>query len=134
MLISDERSACAIIVRDAERRTEARLFDDINCLVLHETTGPALDVGARWVHDYETLAWIAAEHAHYVLAPSLNTPMMSHVAAYGDRPAAEAAERELDGELYSFDGIRFLFTPGHLREERGDDPGEPGTPEGDSDA
>ncbi len=112
MIISDERYASATIVRLADGRTDPRLFDDINCLVLHQTTGPALDIAARWVHDHGTLAWIPAEQAHFVISSAFSTPMMSHVAAFESADSARAAATGAsDARTLTFDEIVSLFRP-----------------------
>lgn len=111
MVISDERFASATIVRLADGRTEPRIFDDINCLVLHETTGPALDIAARWVHDHNSRDWIPAEQAHFVISSEFSTPMMSHVAAFASPDAARDAADAPDAKVLTLDEIVSLFRP-----------------------
>jgi len=128
MIVSDERFACASIVMVEDGHTEPRVFDDINCLVLHEVTGhrPS-DIVARWVHDKDTLAWINAERAHYVWSEDLSTPMMSHIAAFVELKDAESLRERLGGETLSFAKICYLFTPESLREQPAQGDNSPGT-------
>ncbi|MCA9280860.1 MAG: nitrous oxide reductase accessory protein NosL [Phycisphaeraceae bacterium] len=116
MIVSDERYACASIVRIDDRSTEPRVFDDVNCLVLHEVTGSnPPEVLARWVHDKDSRQWLAAESAHFVWAKELNTPMMSHIAAFASGDSADAFARESEGQRMTYAEVRWLYTPEHLR-------------------
>lgn len=100
MILSDERFATATVIEGA-RGPEPRLFDDFNCQANHERTltEPVL---ARWVHDYETNAWLAAESAFYLKSPGLNTPMASGIAAFTMKDGAERVREEVGGEVSAF--------------------------------
>lgn len=116
MIVSDERYACASVVRTESSRLVPLVFDDINCLIINEAASEPLEVLARWVHDKDTLEWIAAEQAFFVWAKELNTPMMSHVAAFAQAREASSFREQTGGEEMSFAEVRHQFTPERLRE------------------
>lgn len=89
MIISDERCSAALLVERGSRR-EYLMYDDIGCMLDDERTG--LDAAAieRYVHDHQTLAWISAESAAFVIADPavVRTPMGSGLIAFAGREAA----------------------------------------------
>lgn len=109
MIISDERFTCASVTRDDPAHSGVRLFDDFNCMMNHEAANPAMAIADRWVHDYATRVWIDAEVAIYLCSRNLQTPMASHVAAFGDRGGAESMRGDLGGDVLSFAEIRDAF-------------------------
>lgn len=127
MIVSDERYACASIVQDESRGPVALVFDDINCLVGHEVnTRERPEVLARWVHDHGTLGWVAADQAHFVWAKELNTPMMSHIAAFADADAADAFREQIGGDAMSLAEVRDHFIPDRLRDSKPEGQPSPG--------
>lgn len=105
MIISDARFATATVVR-GPRGPEALLFDDFNCQVNHEKANPDAEILARWSHDHGTSEWLRTENAHFVRSDRLRTPMASFVAAFRDKPDAEAMQRELGGDITGFETMR----------------------------
>jgi len=102
MILSDERFATATVI-DGERGPEARLFDDFNCQVIHESSHPEEPILARWSHDYTTNQWLRTEDAVFVRSPKLMAPMASDLAAVSTHAAAEALAKDLDGDVLTFE-------------------------------
>jgi len=94
MIINDPRFAAAYVTREGQ----ARLFDDIGCMVVYHRQHPE-DVVAFYVHDYETRAWVDAARAAFVHAPSVPSPMGYGLAAFADPARAEAFARERGGAV-----------------------------------
>jgi copper chaperone NosL len=87
MLVSERLFAAAYRAPGGE----ARVFDDIRCLlkaVRKESSQANLEF---WFHDAETLEWIEGTRAVIVHAPSLNTPMGGGMVAFATRAAAASA-------------------------------------------
>lgn len=98
MLISEPRFAAAYQAPGSD----ARLFDDIGCL-LDGLAGESVRSGVRfWFRDVVTAEWIDADRAVFVESTRLRTPMGSGIVAYaGDaaagRGAAEHTGRRIGG-------------------------------------
>ncbi len=101
MIISDERFACATVVR-AARGSEARLFDDFNCQRQFEQDHPNETILARWGHDYESGAWLHPEQGWFVHSETLVTPMGSQTALFADEESARRFAERQDGTVLSF--------------------------------
>lgn len=107
MAIHDERSASALVV-ERDGRREARLFDDIGCMVDFERKESAESKTAgRFVHDHAGGAWLAGESAVFLAADEavLQTPMASGIAAFADRALAEDGQRRFGGEITDYRGV-----------------------------
>ncbi len=104
MIVSEERFATATIVERSERTREIRIYDDIGCML---AAGSPRDgrIAARFVHDHESLSWIAAETAFYVRGAELRTPMLSGLAAWADRKQAESGAKRYSGSVIGFDEL-----------------------------
>jgi copper chaperone NosL len=105
MIISEERHAAATIV-EVDGASEPRRFDDIGDLLDYHEGQPELPVLSWYVHDYETLEWLDALTASYVVSDDLATPMGHGIVAFGDRLRAEAFALEHAGEVKDFDALR----------------------------
>lgn len=103
MIISDARWATATVIQ-GDRGPEPRLFDDFNCQVNFEFEHSDANILARWSHDHTGGEWLRTEDATFLISPNLRTPMGSNAAAFGSTSEAEAAHRELSGEVVPFDG------------------------------
>lgn len=105
MMIADERASAASLVR-LEGHPEHLVWDDVGCLLdwehKRQQDRDSRDVLERWVHDQETMAWIAAGEATFVVSESLHTPMASGIVAFSDTQRAEAARRRHGGVVVSF--------------------------------
>ncbi len=95
MLTADARFASAAVEPDGA----AHVYDDIGCLLEVWRSG-ALTGMRLWVHDHESMAWIRAEAATFVLAPGIESPMGFGLAAFAGPEdavafAAQAGARSL---------------------------------------
>lgn len=95
MFISEPRFAAAYRAPGAE----ARLFDDLGCLLDALRREDGAPDGRFWVHDAVTAEWLPGERAVFVEAARLRTPMASGLAAYESEDAARRAAAELDGRV-----------------------------------
>jgi nitrous oxide reductase accessory protein NosL len=114
MIISDERFAAAMVVTGEQGRHEARLYDDVGCLLDDDSTPRDAPVAARWVHDYRTRAWLPAGEATYVHSPDLHTPMANGLAAVAGAEAAGSLAAEHDGRVLDYEQVRREFEAGEL--------------------
>ncbi len=89
MIISEERYAAAYWTAEGE----ARRFDDIGGMLAF-ITEEREEAASYWVHDFNSVKWIRAEEASYVLDGDLMTPMGFGIAAFAD---AEMAQMMADG-------------------------------------
>jgi len=87
MAVSDARFAGQIVAPSEE----PRFFDDIGCLGHYVQGAPELPKGGvAYVADHRTKSWVRADTAVFTLAPSLATPMDSHLMAHADVASREA--------------------------------------------
>jgi len=70
---------------------EPLFFDDIGCLRDHLAKTSAAGGAVAFVTDYTTRAWVRADAAVFVLQPSIDTPMGSHVIAFASGSARDAS-------------------------------------------
>ncbi len=106
MLISDAKFAAASIDQDGA----AHKFDDIGDLVVYYADQADAKVQAYFVHDYPSEKWQRAETAFFIVSPQVQTPMAHGIAAYADRPAAEAAAQKYGVKVMTFDELRQMPT------------------------
>lgn len=94
MLISERVYAAAYRVPGAE----ARVFDDIGCLVTaaRKETAGTVDF---WFHDAADGGWIDGSAATFVASPATRTPMGGGMLAYRDADAAAAAAKRNPGAV-----------------------------------
>lgn len=105
MIISDDRFGVATIVR-GERGDQALLFDDFNCQFNHERDRSDLVIARRWARDHGTRAWIDPEAARFVFAPTMRTPMGSHLAAFASDVDARAFAQQQAGRVMGLGDAR----------------------------
>jgi len=104
MIVSEDRSACAVLVEFKGRR-EHRMFDDIGCMLDYEHEPPeGVDVVEEFVHDHESGVWAGARECAFLCAPphALPTPMASGIAAFTSRETAESTRAEVGGEVIDY--------------------------------
>lgn len=76
------------------------LFRFLNSMVLFDKKHTAADVGAVWVADYGTKAWVDAKKAFYVQGSKALGPMNdSNLPAFASREAAEAHVKAQGGKV-----------------------------------
>jgi copper chaperone NosL len=93
MLVSEPAFAAAYR-RDG---ADARIFDDIRCL-LNDMKDEANPKGLRfWFHDAASGVWITSEEAVFVKSARFRTPMSGNMVGYAGRSAGERAASENDG-------------------------------------
>jgi copper chaperone NosL len=100
MILTDERSMAAAIVRKGDEQT-ALLFDDIGDMIAYEREHAGITVTRRYVHDFETREWLDASTAVFLRSPDLHTPMGSGIVAYGDVNRAKASQNQRGAELHT---------------------------------
>ncbi len=105
MIITDDRFGVATIV-EGQRGAEALLFDDFNCQFNHERDRSDLVIVRRWARDHATRAWLDPDSARFVFAPSLRTPMGSHLAAFATDADAQSFARENSGQAMGLAAAR----------------------------
>jgi copper chaperone NosL len=94
MAISETRFAGQIVAP----LEEPRFFDDVGCLGHFVQESSDLPKGSvAYVADHRTQAWIRADQALYTLAPSLATPMGSHLLAHADAASRDADDAAAGG-------------------------------------
>lgn len=121
MLINEDRcSSGAIVEQDGHR--EVLLFDDIGCQFDHERQPDAPKVIERWVHDYDTRAWVRGDLAHYLRTDQVRTPMNFGTIAFADSQTARTRADELGTAVLDLAGA----SEGHAREMEAIH-GKPGT-------
>ena len=102
MIISDERWATATIIA-GPRGAEARLFDDFNCQVHFEVENPDEQIITRWSHSHATREWLRTEHATFLVAADIRSPMSSQTAAFSTEEEAKAANAQTPGDILTFE-------------------------------
>lgn len=107
--LEEDRTACAhcgMLVSErmfaAAYRTaagEAKVFDDIACLLAAARAEAGADALQFWFHDAPSRAWIEGPRAVFVHAPNLKTPMAGGMLAYADEAAAREAAATHGGRV-----------------------------------
>jgi copper chaperone NosL len=95
MLISEPIFAAAYRVEGSD----ARVFDDVGCLLDAVRREPRRDAIRFWFHDVADGAWIDGDIAVFVKAPSLRTPMAGGIVAYRDEDAAARGAAAAQGRV-----------------------------------
>jgi nitrous oxide reductase accessory protein NosL len=104
--ITQDRSACAkcrMLVSDlryagAYNDGSEKVFDDIGCM-LNLIASQDLKLENVWVMDYQKYAWIEAQHAIFIYAPKLGTPMNYGYVAVADVKAANDLAARVGGQV-----------------------------------
>lgn len=107
MIVSEEKSSCALLLEASKLRSYA-VYDDIGCMLDDERDGLGdRSVIERYVHDVESHQWVRAEQSYYLMADSkkLQTPMGSGIAAFAERPKADAAREQYGGRVLSWNEL-----------------------------
>ncbi len=98
MAISQKRYAAELV--DARRNVFK--FDDIGCMIhFAERRGWIDHPPARFVHDYDSPAWLEAGRASFVLSHEIPTPMASGLIAVRDPAQAQRYAARIHGQLRS---------------------------------
>ena len=78
--------------------TEARVFDDIGCLIAAARKETSSDL-RFWFHDARDSAWIDGRMATFVASSEIRTPMGGGILAYRHTIAAGEAAQTYRGEV-----------------------------------
>ena len=106
MAVSDGRYAAAVVLRHAGR-DRVLLLDDLGELPQLEL--PQHDQMVVFVRDEDSQQWLDADHAWFIRAERLRTPMGHGVAALATQERAVARATELEGQSIPLDSL--LPTP-----------------------
>ncbi len=102
MAISQMRFAAEVMTADEA----VYKFDEIGCMIAFGRDSGLKDKALAWfVADYGTRQWLEARKASYVRSPSLDTPMGSGLAAFGERARAEEFASKVQGAVLDFEGL-----------------------------
>jgi copper chaperone NosL len=107
--LEEDRTVCAHCGMLVSERTfaagyrtaagEAKVFDDIGCLLAAARGEAGADAPQYWFHDAPTREWIDGRRAVFVHAPDLKTPMAGGMLAYADGAAAREAAAAHGGRV-----------------------------------
>jgi copper chaperone NosL len=101
MIISEEKYAAAYWTEEGE----ARRFDDIGGMLANITENSE-SVASYWVHDFETVEWVRAEEAAYIVDSDQSTPMGFGIFAFATEEQAQAEVDERDRAIiHSFEEL-----------------------------
>lgn len=96
MTVHDDQHATQIITTDEK----SLKFDDLGCLYEWKDENDADKIGAEFVRDYNTEAWVQIKDATFVYHEDFQTPMAYGVYSFADKADAEALiEKEGKGDL-----------------------------------
>ena len=120
MIINEERFAAGLVLQTAGGQLEQRRFDDIGDMLafVQEFDGREVSVQegesvahieSYFVHDYQTLEWLDAREAHFIVTEALLTPMGSGIVAFGNEQEAEAQAQAWQTSVLDFEAVQ-----GHL--------------------
>ena len=101
MIISEPRFAAGLVVGAAEG-SQGLAFDDIGDMLAYTRKHSDQEVLRRYVHDYETEAWLPAEGATFVRSDEILTPMGHGLAAFADSARAAAVAAENGGQVLTY--------------------------------
>lgn len=107
MIISDGKCAGALLIESGGRR-EHVVFDDLGCMLSFEAEHAAESrVIDRFARDHSSEAWLPASTASFLDAGQgrVPTPMGSGIIAFGDRAAAQLAQKTSGGEVLNYAGL-----------------------------
>ncbi|SMF66065.1 copper chaperone NosL [Paenibacillus uliginis N3/975] len=92
----DKCEVCQMQVGDNEYAVQIQLkdkktlkFDDLGDLFLWKQKNGTEQIGAQFVRDYHTKAWILLENATYIYDKSIRTPMAYGVISFAEKADAE---------------------------------------------
>jgi copper chaperone NosL len=109
MIISDERYAAAISIKDERGRVHKHGFDDVGCIFEYEQQNPDQPILAYFVRDVRSNGWINAETAEFVHSRDIHTPMAFGLAAFPTLTEARELWNEVGGDLMTLEEARRRF-------------------------
>ena len=90
MTVSDERFAAGLVLEMPDGQREGKAFDDIGCMSAFVQARHEGTVLARYVKDFNTRQWLAADKASYVRGDAILSPMGYGLLAVQDGNDARA--------------------------------------------
>lgn len=78
------------------------VFDDIGCLMAYREEHGDENIGASYIRDFESNAWLNIQDASYVYDREHWTPMNYGVLAFVNEEAAQAFIDETSGDLLAY--------------------------------
>lgn len=113
---SEECSHCRMVISERQFASQALntkgraySFDAIECMAEWVRSGeavPAADLHSLWVSDFaESETWLRAEDAVFLHSEQIRSPMGMGLSAHPSPEAARRYQRELGGELLSWDEV-----------------------------
>ena len=98
MTVTDLHYAGEII-----ERKKVHKFDDIGCMLAYaQTHNLNTNNASFWVMDFDSLSWVKAEEANYVLSSEIKTPMAYGIIAFKDTLKANDTADKTKGEVMQF--------------------------------
>lgn len=101
MAISDKRFASELINSEGD----VYKFDDIGCMLSFQKEKSGEAISAIFVVDFDTREWHRAEEAYFVRSKEFRTPMGGNLAAFKERPRAQAAATRYQGAELRHDAL-----------------------------
>lgn len=88
-----------------KKNNDVIVFDDIGCLMAYMEEYGDHEVGAAFIRDNNSNAWLNIEDASYVYSVDYWTPMNFGVLAFANADAAKAYINEQPGELMAYEDL-----------------------------
>lgn len=102
MAISEKRYAAEMIDADGN----VFKFDDIGCMIhFAGRRGWIQHPPTRFVHDYDSAAWLEADRATFVRSPEIPSPMASGLIAVPDLATAQRYAGRFHGSLHKLSEV-----------------------------
>lgn len=94
MIINEERFAAGAVLETSDGKFEHLAFDDIGDMFAYaqelKAAGEMPHIATYFVHDYQSLEWLDAQEAHFIVTEASRTPMGSGLVAFASLEDAEA--------------------------------------------
>ena len=116
MIISEEKHAAAFWTAEGE----ARRFDDVGEMLVYMSDNPDVQIATTWVHDINSVEWLAAEEAWFVMNSGVTTPMGTGIVALSSEEEARALAFDQEmAVVMTFDEIVAAANAGELMNAHG---------------
>jgi len=106
MIINEERFAAGAVMETSAGKFEHLAFDDIGDMFAYDeelkAEGEMPRIVTYFVHDYQSLEWLDAHEAHFIVAQASRTPMGSGLVAFASREDAEAQAETWQATMLDF--------------------------------
>lgn len=110
MTIVDQQHAAQAVTKKGKQFK----YDSIECMVNEFTrTGQEAKMGILLVSSFGQSKMVPALDAVYLISPGIESPMGANLSAFERKDAALAAQKEHQGEIYSWQAL-----PGELSKQK----------------